>query len=249
MSIEITPTTSWNEIRQDSTITQVVHPLYDNYITKEEFALEFKEILSDFNGQENYPDSYLGFYVEINPLNGSLKFKDEDSKADFIEYAISRGIIPPLKEVCEGEASNDRQERLENSEWESLRRLNSTEIREIERDILQQKQQDRLTSIEIQRQKSFDRSQSHSQFYKDFTLLENIWKGYKKNIHKYHNTPQKNQQKLEISYHKLCLEYQKFTRNYPTTEFHIYPDYNERILKVITDISQDISRETLITSN
>ena len=246
MSFEITPKTSWAEIEQESSITQVIHPLYDNYMTKEEFAQEFGAILPEFNGQDDYPDSYLGFYVEVNPINGALKFTDEDTKADFIEYAIEEGLIPPLKEVHQGEGSDDRKERMEREEWEGMTRLDSTEVRDIEREILQQQERERLASMEIQRQKSFDRSQSHSQFYKDYMLLENIWKGCQKNIdkiNKINNSGDRDPdsyariaKKLEGSRARLEPVYHKFATNYPPSEFHIYPDYNKTMNTVIQEI-------------
>ena len=140
------------------------------------------------------------------------------------------------------EKEGDRSARMEREEWEGMTRLDSTEVRDIEREILQQQERERLASMEIQRQKSFDRSQSHSQFYKDYMLLENIWKGCQKNIDKLKKLDRdtdgydKIAKKLEGSRARLEPVYHKFATNYPPSEFHIYPDYNKTMNTVIQEI-------------
>ena len=140
---------------------------------------------------------------------------------------------------------------MESDEWNSLQRLNSSEIREIERDILHQKEIDRLASIEIQRKKSFDRSQSHSQFYKDYQLLENIWKGCQKNQEKLSSILSSSNQieidrlkkKTVASRFRLEGVYQKFANNYPLSEFHIYPDYYDRMNTVVEEIGDWLGKK------
>ena len=77
----ISKTTTWLVIKSNPQITDVQHPIYNSIYSKFEFEKEFQLLLNNLNGHQNpEPYDYLGFYVELNPLNGSLKFRDEDTK-------------------------------------------------------------------------------------------------------------------------------------------------------------------------
>ena len=183
MEFEITPNTTWKEIKQESSITTIIHPLTNYPESKEDFEKEFGQMLNKFNGEGKYPtpDSFLGFYVEINPLDRTLKFIDEDCKADFLDLAIEMGLMPSLQEIHQGETQTEYLLRQEQEEWDKIEKLDSVQIREIEKEIALQEEKEReakQNSIVIQSQKKLEKSLSYSQFYKDFSKMENIWNGY-----------------------------------------------------------------------
>ena len=65
------------------------HPLNAFLLPKEQFAIEFQLLLDEFD-----------FYFCRCPLNQtSYKFRDNDTKEDFIDACIDLNIIPTMKEV------------------------------------------------------------------------------------------------------------------------------------------------------
>ena len=144
----------------------------------------FSKLLLKLNGNSidqgpPTPDCYFGFYVEINPVDSNLKFIDEDSKTDFIDWAIELEIMPLFKKFINQNQSSIKKKEKEDG-WDSINKLNEEEVRKIEREIALQKKK-KIKKVEKYKKKSFDRTESRSQFYKDYMLLINFWKGYKKN--------------------------------------------------------------------
>ena len=245
-NIEITKTTTWNDIKQNKNISNIEHPLYASIITKQEFEKEFSNLLLKLNGESidkgpPTPDCYFGFFVEINPVDSTLKFIDEDSKTDFIDWAIELGIMPPLKEIHQSESIQDQENRKKEDGWESIKKLDNEEVRKIEREIALQKQEEDQKSREIQKKKSFDRTESRSQFYKDYMLLISFWKGYKKNNDLLQKETKDNKiaklnKKITSSLIKIKEFFQTFTKNYPLKEMSLYEEFNEDLKKNIVEI-------------
>jgi len=225
----ITKTTTWIVIKNTPQITDVQHPIYNSIYSKVEFEEEFKLLLNRLNGHQNpEPYDYLGFYVELNPINGSLKFRDEDTKSIFIDWAVDLEIIPPLVEIHQGESISEQQQRQNEDIFNSLPQLSEQESLELDK--LQEL--DKQNSIQIQKERKFQRTQSYSQFYKDYLLLSNIWTGCSKNLHLI--TTEENhlkkinlQQKIQSGKNKLKSVYTLFQKDYP--DKNIFPEYNFEI--------------------
>jgi hypothetical protein len=48
-------------------------------------------------------------WFESSPLNNChIRFRDDDSRKDWIDMAIDEKCIPTLQEICEGEDKNDK---------------------------------------------------------------------------------------------------------------------------------------------
>lgn len=225
----ITKTTTWLVIKNTSQITDVQHPIYNSIYSKLEFEKEFQLLLNNLNGHQNpEPYDYLGFYVELNPINGSLKFRDEDTKNIFIDWAVELEIIPPLKEIHQGESISEQQHRQDEDVFNSLPQLSEQESLELDK--LQQL--DKQNSIQIQKERKFQRTQSYSQFYKDYMVISNIWTGCSKNLdlvltEENHLKKINLQQKIQSGKNKLNSIYILFQKDYP--DKGIFPEYNLEI--------------------
>jgi len=54
-------------------------------------------------------DSYIDLFFERSPINSTiLIFVDDDAKEDFSDMAVDLGLIPDIKELCEGESKDDK---------------------------------------------------------------------------------------------------------------------------------------------
>jgi hypothetical protein len=98
---------TWNKILKDSSIEYIEHPLNSFLMPKEQFAIEFELLLDEFDGTT--ASDYFDFYFCKCPLNQtSYKFRDEDTKEDFVEACIDLNIIPSMKEVLQGETNQEQ---------------------------------------------------------------------------------------------------------------------------------------------
>ena len=237
----ITKTSTWLIIKNNSQITEVQHPVYDNIYTKTEFEEEFRTLLTNLNGHpEPEPYDYLGFYVEINPLNGCLKFRDEDTKSIFIDWAVELEIIPPLQEIHQGESNSEQHLRHQQDGFNNLPQISEQELAELTN--LQRLEQEK--SISIQQHKKFQRTESYSQFYKDYLLLSNIWSGCSKNYEFILNNPESPkrktlEKKLKSGQKKLQSIYSQFIKDYPNME--IFPEFTTEIQEQVNQISVFLS--------
>ena len=224
----ITETSTWSTIKNNSKITEIQHPVNDNIYSKTEFEKDFSTLLSNLNGNTEHPEpyDYLGFYVEVNPLNGCLKFRDEETKSIFIEWAVELGIMPSLTEIKQGETVSEEQLRQELTELSYQDRL------------------DQENSINIQKKKKMQKEKSVSKFYKDYLLLSNIWSGYSKNYEFILNNPEstkKNsfEKKLKSGRKKLLSEYTKLKNNYP--DMATFPEFTPEVQEKIKQIDNLIN--------
>ena len=163
-------TVTWNETLNNKKISLLEHPVYGSLIEKEEFQKEFKLLLDELNGEGRYPtpDCYFGFFMEVNPcVNTSMKFIGEDEKADFIDIAIEKGLMPSLDEIHQSETFEQEILRKEQEEWDSIDILDHKQTAELEAEI----EHERLKNIEKQKQKKIHRTESRSVFFKEYILL------------------------------------------------------------------------------
>ena len=238
----ISKRTTWSMIKSDSRITQVQHPIYNNIYSKKEFEDEFELLLNKLNGHsvpEEY--DYLGFYVEINPLNGCLKFKNEDTKGIFIDWAIELKIVPPLIEIFQGESLFDQESRQQLNVFDNLPQISEDEQKEL--NVLLRL--DNEKSKYIQQQKKSKKNQGYSQFYHDYLIILNIWTSChrnrtlilsEKNYHKKKNL----QRKIELGSSKLNSKYLLFQKDYPDKK--IFPEYNSHIQEKLEEIKFFLSK-------
>ena len=172
---------TWNTVLKNNKFDLIEHPVYGGLVEKLEFDKEFSLVLKGLNGGQRYPtpDCYLGFFVEANPaFQSSLRFRGEDEKADFIDIAVEKGIMPSLDEIYQAETVEEQRERETDQQWNTIAKIDDKEAAEIEAEIEHQ----RIKSIETQKQKQFERTESRSEFFREYILLHNIWKGCSKNM-------------------------------------------------------------------
>ena len=106
----------WNDIKNDTTIVSIEHPIYECFISKDEYFKEFSEILESLNG-ETMTD-YVDFFFERDRVStNSLIFIGLNEKLDFYDWAVECNCIPTLKEIHNGESNKDKIKReiLENN--------------------------------------------------------------------------------------------------------------------------------------
>ena len=60
------------------------------------------------NAKNDYIDSCIEYYFEINPLrSNTLIFKDEEKKSEFYEIGIKTNSVTSLKKINEGNQNED----------------------------------------------------------------------------------------------------------------------------------------------
>lgn len=98
---------TWKTVLKDNSIDYIEHPINSFLMPKELFAIEFEILLEEFDGTT--ASDYFDFYFSRCPLNrASFKFRDDDTKEDFVNACIDLGIIPPMKEILQGESKEDQ---------------------------------------------------------------------------------------------------------------------------------------------
>ncbi len=232
---------TWDSIKNNKKINLLEHPVYGSLIDKFEFEKEFSLLLNELNGEGKYPtpDSYLGFFMETNPcITTSLKFIGEDEKADFIDIAIEKGLMPTLREIHQSEDFQQETTRKNDEEWNSIEKLSIQETAEIEYEI----EKVRLKSIENQKLKKLQRTESRSLFLKDYIKLHKIWCGCQVNYNLI-NTKDKKKELYKKKFEK-SLQFVKTTYN-DFIEKHgryleSYPEYDTKIQGSLNDIQQFI---------
>lgn len=121
---------TWSRIWKDSSIEYIEHPLNAFLLPKEQFAIEFQLLLDEFDGTTS--SDYFDFYFCRCPLNQtSYKFRDNDTKEDFIDACIDLNIIPTMKEVLQGETRQEQEcRRAKSSEdlTKDFKKLKSQEM-------------------------------------------------------------------------------------------------------------------------
>lgn len=102
----------WTEVEKDPNVELFEHPVYNSFVTKDQFFEEFKDILDQLNG-ETMTDYVDFFFRKDHVFTNSLIFHGEDEKLDFYDWAVECNCIPTLKEIHNGEDHCDKQIREE----------------------------------------------------------------------------------------------------------------------------------------
>lgn len=241
---------TWNEIIRNNKIDLIEHPVYGGLVEKSEFEKEFALVMKGLNGGQHYPtpDCYFGFFVEMNPaFQSSLRFRGENEKADFIDIAVEKGIMPSLEEIHQAETIEEQTERQTNEEWNTIAKIDDKEAAEIEAEIEHQ----RIKSIETQKQKQFQRTESRSAFFREYILLHNIWKGCSKNMNRVLDLKnkctneeekiEKAERKFGNSLEKVREQYGKLWEKYGS-QIEMYPEYDVKIAETLSDIKNILNK-------
>lgn len=177
-------TIKWADALNNGTIETFEHPIYNCFISKDEYSKEFGPILELLNGDTM--TDYIDFYYERDSiLQTSFKFIGENEKLDFYDWAVEYNCLPSLVEIHEGESTIDKNKR--------------------------NKQQHNLISQEIQKQKQ---KQAHKQNKsiqdKELHKINSI----KKNIENILNKPNISQNKIEKATDLLISIYNNYKTIY-----------------------------------
>jgi len=123
---------TWCKVLKDNSIDSIEHPLSGCLMPKEQFSIEFSLLLEEFDGTT--ASDYFDFYFSRCPINKtSYKFRDDDTKEDFIDACIDLNIIPSMKEILQGEMKEDQEIRKTKSSEDlanDFKRLKSREMSE-----------------------------------------------------------------------------------------------------------------------
>lgn len=119
----------WNDIKNDLSIELLEHPIYNSFVSKGVFEMEFKPLLDLLDGttMTDYIDI---FYEKDSILTTSLRFIGENEKLDFYEWAVELECLPTLIEIHEGESTNDKNNRKEDEK--NIRLEHNKQAKEIQ---------------------------------------------------------------------------------------------------------------------
>ena len=83
----------WNDVKNDLSIELLEHPIYNSFIPKDIFEIEFKSLLDLLDGTTM--TDYIDFFYEKDTvLTTSLRFVGENEKLDFYELAVELKCLP-----------------------------------------------------------------------------------------------------------------------------------------------------------
>jgi hypothetical protein len=120
----------WKQIKMDNSIDNIEHPLTGILIPKLEFEKEFGIFLDELDGTT--ASDYFDFYFARCPCNTTgFKFRDDDSKEDFVNACIDLKLIPTLAETHQGETYNEKDIRKSKSSQDLLKDFKSLKTKEI----------------------------------------------------------------------------------------------------------------------
>jgi hypothetical protein len=103
-------------------IKSVDDPVSSSQMDFESFVEIYGALLETLDGRDM--SSYVDFYFEKSACNSSLLvFVDENARLDFRDEAILMGLIPPMRDIMEGEDAEEKRLRKE----EEMRRTKAIE--------------------------------------------------------------------------------------------------------------------------
>ena len=96
---------TWQAARNDPSVRAFEHPILNATVVKDVFADEFCAVLDELDGRSMA--DHIDFFFERDRLDlGILRFRGNDEKEDFFDFAVECGCCPPLDDIHAGEDSN-----------------------------------------------------------------------------------------------------------------------------------------------
>jgi hypothetical protein len=178
---------TWKQIEQNKDIDLIEHPLTGFLMPKSEFMLEFDLCLKEMDGTT--ASDYFDFYFErCSIIKSAYRFKDDDSKQDFIDACIDLGLMPSFAETLQGENDQDKLNRVHKSSQDLVNDFKSLKGKEMVKKM-------HSTPAKEDRQKYVSKAQ---QLYHTYSKLQ-------KKYEECTNETRKNQikQKLERTIHLM----------------------------------------------
>jgi len=101
--------TYWSIAIESTQFSQFEDPITGTLLDKIQYNEIYGKVCELLMGDDNY-DLCVETFFSSNPINnGSWHFVDEDARLDLYDTAVEEGVLPPLKEIHEGESEKDRQ--------------------------------------------------------------------------------------------------------------------------------------------
>ena len=123
------PNLTWRHIQADVTVDCIEHPLTGFLMPKSEFAAEFDLCLKEMDGSTC--SDYFDFYFErCAIIKTAYRFRDDDSKQDFIDACMDLGLLPTFTETLQGESHQSKLERQHKSSEDLVRDFKSLKSKE-----------------------------------------------------------------------------------------------------------------------
>lgn len=119
--------TYWSIAIQSTKFLQFEDPITGTLLDKIKYNEIYGKVCELLMGDDNY-DFCVETFFASNPINnGSWHFVDEDARLDLYDIAVEEGILPPLKEIHEGESEKER--RMRNNMAKNKQKTNDNVIK------------------------------------------------------------------------------------------------------------------------
>ena len=116
---------TWIDILGDFQINTLEHPAYEWDMDKNTFYDCFKAICDQLDGSTM--SDYISFFYISSPLcPSSLRFRDEDARQDFLDWAIDENCLPPLGELQSSESTKSKDIRQQQEAIEKQKKLKAS---------------------------------------------------------------------------------------------------------------------------
>lgn len=121
---------TWKTVQRDDTVDCIEHPLTGVLMPKGEFADEFALFLVELDGTT--ASDYFDFYFDrCSIICTAYRFRDDDSKQDFIDACIDLGLLPSFKETLQGENKDEQIKRQHKSAEDLVNDFKSLKSKEM----------------------------------------------------------------------------------------------------------------------
>ena len=114
---------TWNDIMNNTKITDIQDPLMEMELPKADFGDMYKEIVCELQGNDECYESYANYYFTNNPTKSFvLSFRGEKEKEEFYNIGLNKNSVLSLTEIQEGEKTIEKKERKEKETIERNKR-------------------------------------------------------------------------------------------------------------------------------
>ena len=116
--------TYWSLAIQSAKFSHFEDPITGTLLDKIHYNEIYGKVCELLMGDANY-DLCVETFFTSNPINnGFWHFIDEDARLDLYDTAVEEGILPPLKEIHEGESKSEKERRMQTNMQKNKQKTN-----------------------------------------------------------------------------------------------------------------------------
>ena len=88
---------TWNDVMNNSKITDIQDPVLEMEIDKYEFEQMYGNIVCELQGNDDVLESYIDYYFTVNPMKSYvLSFRSQKEKDEFYDIGLDKECVASL---------------------------------------------------------------------------------------------------------------------------------------------------------